>query len=559
MTMIQSWSMTKSPKAKLVTIALPYANGPIHLGHMLEAIQADIWVRFQKMQGNPCYFISGNDAHGTAIMLSAEDQGITPEALIQQIHQAHHRDFKAFLVDFDHFHTTHSAENKALSEQIYQRLQDNGDIVTREISQAFDPEKNIFLADRFIGGTCPRCHADNQYGDNCEACGATYQSSELINPHSKISGATPIEKKSTHYFFQLHRYQNLLKAWLNPERLQSHIVNKLKEWFDDDLKDWDISRDAPYFGFEIPGAPGKYFYVWLDAPVGYMASFKHFCQHRDDIDFDDFWQPDSETELYHFIGKDIVYFHALFWPAMLHGANYRLPTSIFVHGFLTINGQKMSKSRKTFITAEKYIQHLSPEYLRYYFAGKLTQNVEDIDFNFDDFTARVNADLVGKYVNLASRCAGFIKKKFNSQLADQLHDEALFQSLSQAADQIANSYQALNFNKAVRDIMALADRANQYIDHHKPWSLAKEADRAEEVQQICTQGLNLFRLLTIYLKPILPETAQKVEAFLNIEPLQWHDHRTALLDHTINPFKPLMQRITAEQIAEFTDDNNDSA
>lgn len=536
----------REKKKILVTIALPYANGAIHLGHLVEAIQADIWVRLQRMLGNECHFICGSDAHGTSIMLSAEKEGITPEQQIERVHGEHSRDYKTFLVDFDNFYTTHSEENKALSNQIYERLKTNGDITTREISQAFDPEKNLFLSDRFIRGECPRCAAKDQYGDNCEVCGATYEPTELINPRSALSGATPIEKKSEHYFFQLDHYEKLLKEWVNPERLQSHIVNKLKEWFNVGLKDWDISRDAPYFGFEIPDAHGKYFYVWLDAPVGYMASFKNLCDRRDDLNFDDYWKDGNDTELYHFIGKDIVYFHSLFWPAMLNGSGYRMPTGIFVHGFLTINGQKMSKSRGTFITAEKYAEYFKPEYLRYYFAAKLTDQVEDIDFSFDDFMSRVNSDLVGKYVNLASRCAGFIKKKFDGRLADTLHDEKLFNDFIDAGDMISENYQNLNTNRAVRKIMALADRANQYIDHHKPWTLAKEDGRENDVHLICTQGLNFFRLLTIYLKPILPTTAEAVEAFLNVAPLQWGDHKAALLKHKINPFKSLMQRVTPE-------------
>lgn len=532
----------------LVTIALPYANGVIHLGHLVEAIQADIWVRFQRMLGHDIYFICGNDAHGTSIMLSAEKQGITPEQQIKSMHEQHSHAYQNFLISFDNFYTTHSPENQALSNEIYKRLKANGDIISREISQAYDPEKNLFLSDRFIRGECPRCGAEDQYGDNCEACGATYEPTELKNPRSAISGATPVEKKSLHYFFQLNRYENLLKEWVNPKHLQAHIINKLQEWFDTGLKDWDISRDAPYFGFEIPDAPGKYFYVWLDAPVGYMASFKNLCDQREDLDFDAYWKKDSDAELYHFIGKDIVYFHSLFWPAMLHGSGYRMPSGIFVHGFLTVNGQKMSKSRGTFITAEQYLQSLKPEYLRYYFAAKLTGQVEDIDLNWDDFTARVNADLVGKYVNLASRCAGFIQKKFEGKLADTLHDENLLKTFVSAGDTIAKEYDAHNYNKAIRDIMALADQANQYIDHHKPWALAKEEGRGDEVQQICTQGLNLFRLLTIYLKPILPETAERVEAFLNVAPLTWEDRHTALLSHHIEPFKPLMQRIVTEDI-----------
>jgi len=536
----------------LMTIALPYANGEIHLGHLVEAIQADIWARFQKMQGHDCLFVCGNDAHGTAIMLSAEKAGITPETLIKQVHADHSQDFQNFLIDFDNFYTTHSTENEALSQAIYKQLKANGDITTQEITQAYDPEKSIFLADRFIRGDCPRCGTEDQYGDNCESCGATYSPTELTNARSALSGASPIEKESLHYFFKLGNYTKLLKQWLDEDRLQAHVVNKLKEWFTDGLRDWDISRDAPYFGFEIPDAPGKYFYVWLDAPVGYMASLKNLCERRPDINFDDYWKSGSETELYHFIGKDIVYFHALFWPAMLHGAKYRMPTAIFAHGFLTVNGKKMSKSRGTFITAKAYTAHLNPEYLRYYYAAKLTNQVEDIDLNFADFSARVNADLVGKYVNLASRCAGFITKKFNGKLASELHDPSLFEDFAKAGEAIATDYDALNYNPVVREIMALADRANQYIDHHKPWSLAKEDGKENDVHLICTQGLNLFRQLSIYLKPILPATVARVESFLNVTPLMWDDRNAPLLDHNIEKFKPLMQRVAPEDIEPFT-------
>jgi len=544
--------MKQNKKRKiLVTHALPYANGEIHLGHLVEAIQTDIWVRFQRMQGHDCLFICGNDAHGTAIMLAAEKQDISPETLIERVHADHTQVFQNFFIDYDNFYTTHSPENKALSIDIYEKLKANGDITTKTITQAYDPEKELFLSDRFIRGNCPKCDTEDQYGDNCEACGATYSPSELKNARSALSGATPIEKESLHYFFELGNYSELLEKWLEEGRLQEHVVNKLKEWFTEGLRAWDISRDAPYFGFEIPDAPGKYFYVWLDAPVGYMASLKNLCDRRDDINFDEYWNPNNDTELYHFIGKDIVYFHSLFWPAMLHGAGYRMPTAIFVHGFLTINGQKMSKSRGTFITANEYTKHLNPEYLRYYYAAKLTNQVEDIDFSFEDFTARVNADLVGKYVNLASRCAGFITKKFDGKLASELHDKALFDETAKAGEQIAEHYENLNYNRAVREIMALADRANQYVDHHKPWALAKEDGRESEIQAICTQGLNLFRQLSIYLKPILPATAERVEAFLNIPPMLWEDRNKPLLDHTIEKFKPLMQRIASEHTEAF--------
>ncbi len=536
-------------KKILVTTALPYANGSIHLGHLLETIQADIWVRFQRMRGHECHFISGSDAHGTSIMLSAEKAGIAPEQHIEHIREQHRQDFDAFLINFDNFYTTHSDDNKILSSQIFERLKTRGDIKTRHISQAFDSEKKLFLADRFIKGQCPRCHTHDQYGDHCEACGATYEPTELQDPYSVLSGTKPIEKESLHYFFQLNHYESLLKKWINPKHLQPQVIHKLQEWFDVGLKDWDISRDAPYFGFEIPNAPGKYFYVWLDAPIGYMASFKNLCEQRDGLDFNTYWNKNSDTELYHFIGKDIIYFHALFWPALLHGSGYRMPTSIYAHGFLTVNGQKMSKSRGTFITAQQYAQQMKPEFLRYYFAAKLAGQLDDIDLNAEDFKARINADLIGKYVNLASRCAGFIKKQFNNRLADTLHDDTLFQEFVIKGACIAESFQTLNTNQAVREIMTLADHANQYIAHHQPWALAKQKHHHKKVQQICTQGINLFRLLTLYLKPILPSTAKAVEDFLNIPPLQWCDHNKALLDHDIQPFKPLMQRITPEELA----------
>lgn len=535
----------------LMTIALPYANGELHLGHLVEAVQADIWARMHKMRGERCLFICGNDAHGTAVMLSAEKKGITPEQWIADVHADHSADFEQFMIGFDNFYTTHSPENQELSELIYKRLKARGDITTRKITQAFDPEKNIFLADRFIKGECPKCHSKDQYGDNCDSCGATYNATDLINPYSAISGATPIEKESEHYFFSLENYTDLLKEFIDSGRLQPHVANKLKEWFDTGLQSWDISRDAPYFGFEIPDAPGKYFYVWLDAPVGYMASLKNYASKHNGVDFDAYWNKNSKTELYHFVGKDIVYFHALFWPAMLHGANFRTPSAIFVHGFLTVNGKKMSKSRGTFITAKQYSKHLNPEYMRYYFAAKLTSQVEDIDLNLEDFMLRVNSDLVGKYVNLASRCAGFISKKFAGKLSSQLHDENLFNDLVNAGNKIGEHYESLNYSKAVREIMALADKANQYIDHHKPWSLAKEEGREADVHAICTQGLNLFKILSTYLKPILPDTAEKVMAFLNIEKMDWNNLAEPLLNHDINRFKPLMQRITPEQLEQL--------
>lgn len=532
----------------LITIALPYANGQIHLGHMVEAIQADIWSRFQKMRDHSVVFISGTDAHGTAIMLAAEKAGITPEAYIESIRQDHRSDFEQFLIDFDNFHTTHSSENEALASDIFLKLSAKGDIQKKEISQAYDTEKNLFLADRFIKGTCPRCHATDQYGDNCESCGATYSPTDLINPVSALSGSTPIEKTSLHYFFALEHYTAFLQQWFeDEEHLQPAVRNKLSEWFADGLQPWDISRDAPYFGFKIPGTEDKYFYVWLDAPIGYMASLKNLCT-TTSLNFDQYWQKDSNTELHHFIGKDIMYFHSLFWPAMLHGAGYRTPTAIRVHGFLTVDGQKMSKSRGTFITAKHYLKHFKPEYLRYYFAAKLNQQLEDIDFNLNDFMLRINSDLVGKYVNLASRCAGFIVKKADGMMADRIHEPELLEHFTNQADSIAQQYESLNYNRVTRDIMALADRANQYIDHHQPWALAKQEGNEALVQAICSMGINLFKILTVYLQPILPETATKVCDFLNLPSLTWADSQQALLSHKINKFKPLIQRITPEML-----------
>lgn len=532
----------------LMTSALTYANGELHLGHMIEAIQADIWARFQRLQGHQCTYVFGSDTHGTAIMIYAEKEGITPEQLIERIHKEHKQGYSDFLISFDNFYTTHSQENQNLSNDIFNKLNARGDIETRTIKQAFDPDKQLFLADRFIKCTCPYCGATDQYGDNCENCGKTYEPMDAKDPKSAISGATPVEKESEHLFFKLENYSNMLQDWTQQGHLQQQISNKLNEWFEDGLKSWDISRDAPYFGFEIPEHPGKYFYVWMDAPVGYMASFQNLCKQHDDLDFNAYWNADSKHELYHFIGKDIVYFHALFWPAMLSGANYRTPTAIFVHGFLTINGKKMSKSRGTFITARQYLDHLAPEYLRYYFAAKLSDEIEDIDLNLEDFKLRVNSDLVGKYVNLASRCAGFISKKFDGMLADALDDTNLFTDFITKGDEITEQYDALQYSRAVRNIMELADAANQYIDAKKPWSMAKEEGKALDVQAVCTQGLNLFKVISTYLKPILPETVAKVESFLQCEPLTWQNRHTPLLKHKIAKFKPLMQRITDEDI-----------
>ena len=536
-----------NPRKILVTAALPYANGDIHLGHMLEAVQTDIWVRLQRMRGNDCVFVCADDAHGTAIMLSAESRGITPEQLIDEVNASHQRDFAGFNISFDHFHSTHSPENLAFSESIYTALEANGHIEKRSIKQLFDPEKQLFLADRYIKGVCPKCKASDQYGDNCESCGSTYSPSELIDPRSTISGAVPVERESEHFFFDLPQFRYMLRAWTRSGALQDAVANKLAEWLDDELQQWDISRDAPYFGFEIPGAPGKFFYVWLDAPIGYMASFKHLCDNSD-YDFDTYWKADSDTELYHFIGKDIVNFHTLFWPAMLTSAGYRLPTAVFVHGFLTVDGTKMSKSRGTFINASTYLEHLNPEYLRYYLAAKLSSGVDDLDLNFEDFVARVNSDLVGKVVNIASRCAGFINKGFDGMLADQLDDAALIASMQAASEEIAEHFENRDYSKAIRLIMALADNANQYINDQQPWVVAKAEPGSEKLQQICSTGLNAFRLLICYLKPVVPVMAEKAERFLSIPALTWQDSQTILQNHKIAAFEPLLTRVETDNI-----------
>ena len=539
-------SANSASRQILVTSALPYANGSIHLGHLVEYIQTDIWVRFQKMRGHECYYVCADDAHGTAIMLKAEQLGISAEQLIEQVKAEHQEDFAGFLIDFDNYHSTHSQENRELSESIYRTLRANGHIAEREIKQAYDPEKNLFLADRYIKGTCPRCKADDQYGDNCEACGATYTPAELLNPRSVLSGAVPVDKESLHFFFKLPEFTEFLQQWTRSGSVAPEIANKLDEWLQSGLQEWDISRDAPYFGFEIPDAPGKYFYVWLDAPIGYMASFKNLCD-REGIDFDTFWKQDSTAELYHFIGKDIVNFHALFWPAVLHSAKLRTPTALCVHGFLTVNGKKMSKSRGTFINARSYLDHLRPEYLRYYFAAKLGSGVEDLDLNLDDFVQRVNSDLVGKLINIASRCARFISKDFDGQLADTLAEPELWQQAVQLGDKVAAAYEAREFGRAMRDVMALADAANEYIAAKEPWKLIKEPGREAEVQRICTLGINLFRALMTYLKPVLPQVATEVEAFLDA-PLSWREPLQPLLNHRINPFQPLMQRVERSQV-----------
>ena len=560
--------MTEKRKI-LVTSALPYANGAIHLGHLVEYVQTDVWVRFQRMRGHEIHYVCADDAHGTPIMLRAQSEGIAPEALIERIAEEHQRDFADFAISFDNFYTTHSDENREFAQSIYLKLKEAGHIAVRTIKQAYDPEKKMFLPDRFIKGTCPRCGTEDQYGDNCESCGASYDTTELKNPRSVVSGATPIEKESEHYFFKLADFEDMLRDWLRPDQaesvgaprmhtlhqlqhvhtdhVQADVVSKLEEWFEGGLQDWDISRDAPYFGFEIPGAKDKYFYVWLDAPMGYMASFQQLCK-KNGMDFDAWWKPDSDTELYHFIGKDILYFHALFWPAVLTGAGYRGPTSIFTHGFLTVDGNKMSKSRGTFINARTYLDHIDPEYLRYYFAAKLGNTVEDIDLNLEDFLLRVNSDLVGKVVNIASRCAGFISKRFDGKLADKLPEPHLYQQFVDAGESIAAHFENREYSRAVREIMALADIANQYINDKEPWVVAKQDGKDSELQAICTQGLNLFYVLMGYLKPIIPATAEKAEAFLGIDPLTWQSTQTPLTGQNINPFNHMLTRVEQTQI-----------
>ena len=536
-----------SKRRILVTSALPYANGEIHLGHLLEYIQTDIWVRFQKMQGHECHYVCADDAHGTPIMLKADEMGIEPEALIAEVSKRHQSDFSDFNINFSQFHSTHSEENRYFSELIYSRLKDSGFIEKRVISQAFDPEKEMFLPDRFIKGECPKCGADDQYGDNCEVCGATYSTTELKNARSVVSGAIPIEKDSEHYFFDLPQFEDQLKEWTNAGHLQDEVSNKLAEWFEQGLQQWDISRDKPYFGFQIPGTEDKYFYVWLDAPIGYMASFKKLCDNSD-LEFDDFFAKGSDTELYHFIGKDIVYFHALFWPATLMGSKFRTPNAIFAHGFLLVNGQKMSKSRGTFIQARTYLDSLNPECLRYYYAYKLSAKIDDIDLNLEDFKQRVNSDIVGKVVNIASRSASFVTKKFDKELSSLCIEQDLYDEFVAANSEIAQHYEARNFGHAMRSIMKLADKANQYIDDKKPWQLIKEEGREQEVHEITSLAINLFRVLMTYLKPVLPEMAKQSEAFLNIDSLNWDAIKTPLLSHQINKFKPLMTRIEDEQI-----------
>ncbi|WP_297533222.1 methionine--tRNA ligase [Thalassolituus sp.] len=531
----------------LVTSALPYANGSIHLGHLLEYIQTDIWVRFQKARGHMCTYVCADDAHGTAIMLRAEKEGITPEEQIARVKAEHETDFADFQIAFDNFHSTHSEENRELSATIYKACRDKGHIATRNIKQLYDPVKELFLADRYIKGNCPKCDAEDQYGDNCEVCGATYTPAELKKPYSVISGATPVEKESEHFFFKLPDFQDFLKEWTRSGTLQDEVANKLSEWLDSGLQEWDISRDAPYFGFEIPDAPGKYFYVWLDAPIGYMASFKNLCDRRDDLSFDDYWKPDSDAEVYHFIGKDIINFHALFWPSMLSAADFRTPTAVNAHGFVTVNGAKMSKSRGTFIKARTYLNHLNPTYLRYYFAAKLGSSVDDFDLNLEDFVQRVNSDLVNKLINIASRTANFIKKS-GGVLSESCAEEAMVNDFINAGDHIAELYERREFGRAMKEIMTLADRANEYIQAKAPWAMSKEEGREQEVLEVCSVAVNLFRQLMTYLSPVLPELAEKTAAFLNLESLGWEDRRSILTGHAINKFKPMLARAEMDKV-----------
>lgn len=548
--------MATSQRKILVTSALPYANGPIHLGHMLEYIQTDIWSRYQKLRGHECHYICADDAHGTPIMLKAQQLGIAPEDMIAQVNKEHQQDFADFSIAFDNYHSTHSEENRVLASDIYLKLRANGYIKSKSISQLFDPEKSMFLPDRFVKGTCPKCKSPDQYGDNCDACGATYSPTELINPKSAVSGATPVMKDTEHFFFDLPAFEGMLKEWTRSGALQVEMANKLDEWFEQGLQQWDITRDAPYFGFEIPDAPGKYFYVWLDAPIGYMGSFKNLCDKRPELSFDEFWGKDSTAEVYHFIGKDIVYFHSLFWPAMLHGSGYRQPNSVYAHGYVTVNGAKMSKSKGTFIKARTYLDHLDPEYLRYYYAAKLSSRIDDLDLNLEDFAQRVNSDLVGKLVNLASRTAGFITKRFDGKLA-KIADTSLTEAFLAKQDLIADFYESREYGKAMREIMALADIANGFVADAAPWQMVKHDDQQEAAHQVCSNALNLFRILVTYLKPVLPRLAQDVEAFFQL-PLTWDALSQDLAGHEIAPFKAMMQRVELDKVNAMVADSKDN-
>ncbi len=550
--------MSANPRKILVTSALPYANGSLHMGHMVEYLQTDIWVRFQKLRGHKCTYVCASDSHGTPIMIKAREQGISPEELTQRFSEEFVRDFSEFGVDFDNYHTTHSPENEALTVEMYEALRERGDIYTKTIEQAYDEKEGMFLPDRFVRGTCPFCKTEDQYGDACENCGKTYTPADLIDPISVLSGTTPITRESEHYFFRLGNYTEHLHQWTDAAGLDRGVKAKLKEWFDAGFLDWDISRDAPYFGFRIPGTEDKYFYVWLDAPVGYPASFRNLCERRDDLDFDEYWRPGNDTEVYHFIGKDIMYFHMLFWPAVLEGSGFRTPTSVYAHGFLTVNGQKMSKSRGTFIKARTYLDNLDPNYLRYYYAAKLGPTIEDIDLNLEDFVARVNSDLVGKLVNIASRCAGFIGKRFDGRLADTLPEPGLFEKVADASETIAAHYENREYSKAMRLVMSLADEANRYIDENKPWVMIKDESQLDLVQGVCTQGLNLFRSLMIYLTPVLPEIAEKTRAFLGEDAWGWDDAATPMLGAAINKFKPLLTRVESANVDKMIEQSKET-
>jgi methionyl-tRNA synthetase len=552
-----SQPQTNQTRKILVTSALPYANGSIHLGHLLEHIQTDIWTRFQRMRGHTCISVCADDAHGTPVMLKAQQLGITPEQMVAQTRAEHHQDLLDFHVNYDNYYVTHSDENKALCELVYNRLNAAGYISRRTISQLYDPEKEMFLPDRFVKGTCPSCKSEDQNGDSCDVCSATYDPTELINPRSVVSGATPVLRDSEHYFFDLPQFKDMLQSWLKSGAIQVEMANKLQEWFEKGLQQWDISRDAPYFGFEIPDAPGKFFYVWVDAPVGYMASFKNLCERTDGLDFDEYWNKDSTTELYHFIGKDITYFHCLFWPAMLEGAGFRKPTGVNVHGFVTVNGAKMSKSKGTFIKGRTYLNHLNPEYLRYYFASKSSDAVSDIDLSFEDFAQKVNSDLVGKVVNIASRCASFINKRFDGKLSATVLEPALVAEFQQAQTSISDAYEKRQFSRAIREIMALADKANQFIDANAPWVTIKDPEKLQFTHEVCSLGINLFRLLVVYLKPVLPVLTEQAEAFLN-DSLNWDSLNTVLSDHSVRPFKALMQRVEMDKINAMVEDSKEN-
>jgi len=550
--------MTRDVRKIMVSSALPYANGYIHMGHLVEYIQSDIWARFQKLRGHTCTYVCAADAHGTPIMIKARQENVAPEDMVARVAKEQHEDLQAFDVAFDNFHSTHSAENEALVVRMYEALHAADYVYTKTIEQAFDEQEKMFLPDRFVRGTCPRCKSEDQYGDACEVCGATYTPNDLIDPVSVLSDSQPVWRESEHYFFRLSAFEDRLRQWMKSAQLHKNITSKLEEWFAVGLQDWDISRDAPYFGFQIPGTEDKYFYVWLDAPVGYLASFLHLCNQTDGLDFDEYWMPGHDTETYHFIGKDIVYFHTLFWPAVLEGAGFRTPTSVFAHGFLTVNGKKMSKSRGTFIKGRTYLDNLDPNCLRYYYAAKLGPGMDDIDLNLDDFIARVNSDLVGKLVNIASRCAGFISKRFDGKLGSKMDDAALFEKFTAAEDVLADHYEKREYSKAMRLIMSLADEANRYLENKKPWVMVKDESQADAVQDVCTQGLNMFRALMIYLTPVLPSLATETQALFNETPWDWSASGSPLLNHSINKYKPLLRRVEPAQVQKMVEQSKDT-